>query len=84
VNWIKVNDQDSETLPPMDHVVHVIYLSDYDDGQVIALGGRVDDSEGWLWALNDNINGFGRDDKQNDLTADDEYRVTHWAEIKWP
>ena len=90
MNWIKVepnpadNDNSAEKLPLLEQVVHVIYLSDYDDSPVMALGGRVDDDGGWLWAINDNAYGWGKGDKTNDLTADDKYRVTHWAEIEWP
>lgn len=84
MNWIKVNDEDESTLPPMEKVVHIIYLSDNDDSQVIALGGRTDDTEGWLWAINENGYGYQKHESYNDLTADDDYRVTYWAEIEWP
>lgn len=89
MNWIKVepnpadNDAHPERLPPLEKVVWVIYV-DYDDAEVVALGGRVDDGEGWLWALNDNRSGVRKDDNYNDLAADDDYRVTYWAEIEWP
>lgn len=89
MNWHKVepnpadNDSKPETLPPLDKVVWVIYLSDFDDAPVMAFGGRVDDGEGWLWAL-DEVYGFRADQTWNTLIADDEYRVTQWAEIEWP
>ena len=90
MNWIKVepnpadNDAHPERLPPLEKVVHIVYLSDNDDSQVIALGGRTDDTEGWLWAVNENAYGYQKHETYNDLTADDYYRVTHWAEIEWP
>lgn len=84
MNWIKVNNEDAFTLPPLEKVVAIIYLNDYDDSQIFALGGRTDDGEGWLWAVNSNAYGYSKNEKYNDLTADDDYRVTHWAEIKWP
>lgn len=90
MNWIKVepnpsdNNARPENLPPLEQVVHVIYLSGYDNSPVMALGGRVDGGEGWLWAINDNASGYGRNDRINDLTADDEYQVTHWAALEWP
>lgn len=90
MNWIKVapnpadNDAHSELLPPLNKVVHVIYLSSYDDSPIITLGGRVEGEDGWLWAITENEWGYGKDDELNDLIADDEYRVTHWAEIEWP
>lgn len=88
MNWIKVEPNPSdnkhlERLPPLDKVVLVIYL-DYDDTEVIAFGGRIDNGEDWLWAIDDNRGGVHRGDQFNDLTADDDYRVTHWAEIEWP
>lgn len=90
MNWIKVepnpkdNDAHPELLPPMEKVVHVIYVNEIGGPPVIALGGRVDGEEGWLWAINDNAHGHEKDDKWHDLNADDEYLVTHWAEIEWP
>lgn len=87
MSWIKVepNPFDNDgPLPPIEQVVHIIYLSDYDDSPVMAFGGRVDGEEGWLWAINDNASGYGKNDTINDLTADDEYRVTHWAALEWP
>lgn len=83
MNWIKVNDGDESTLPPLEKVVHIIFLSDFNEGQVIALGGRTDGGEGWLWAINDS-NCLYRSDSEGDLTTDDDYHVTHWAEIEWP
>lgn len=46
MNWIKVDDEDTTTLPPLDKVVWLVYLSDYDDGQVIEMGGRVMGEDG--------------------------------------
>lgn len=88
MNWIKVepnpadNDAHPELLPPIEKVVFVVYLND-DGAQLVSLGGRVDGEDGWLWALNE----YGsrlRGDIECDLIADDEYLVTHWAEIEWP
>ena len=83
MNWIKVNYEDTSTLPPLEKVVPIIFLSNADDRQVFALGGRVDDGEGWLWAVN-NFPSHGKGDTCHDLSTDDDYRVTHWAEIEWP
>lgn len=89
MNWIKVepnpadNDAHPERLPPLDTVVAVIWLSNYDDSQVFALGGRVNDGDGWLWALSD-LSELHRTSPVTELIADDDYRVTHWAEIQWP
>ena len=86
MNWIKAepnpadNDSHSERLPPLEKVVHVIYVEGND--QAIALGGRVDGEDGWLWAVND-ISQHWRS-SEGYLVADDEYKVTHWAEIEWP
>lgn len=89
MNWIKVepnpsdNDAHPELLPPLEKVVYVIYVNEPDSPPVIALGGRVDGEEGWLWAINDSAYGYEKGD-YDDLAADDDYRVTHWAEIEWP
>lgn len=83
MNWIKVNNEDESTLPPLEKVVAIIYLSDNDNGQIFALGGRVDDGNGPLWAINDFI-GYRRNSTSDDLLTDDDYHVTHWAEIEWP
>lgn len=87
MNWIKVepnpadNDAHPGRLPPLEKLVHVIYKDGGD--QAIALGGRVDGEEGWLWAIND-MPQYWRSDSEGYLVADNEYRVTHWAEIEWP
>lgn len=83
MNWIKVNDRDETTLPPLEKVVAVIWLSGYDDSQVFALGGRVTEDGVWLWALNQSSD-LHRISPVAELVADDDYRVTHWAEIEWP
>lgn len=89
MNWTKVhpnpadNDTHPERLPALDKVVLVVYLTDYDE-QVITLGGRVHDGEGWLWAIYDTVYGYERGSMYDGLVADDDYRVTHWAEIEWP
>jgi hypothetical protein len=88
MNWIKVepnptDNVDPRQLPPLNKVVWVIHLAD-DDTEIVAFGGRVDEGEGWLWAIDDNRSGYRRDSQFNDLTTDDDYRVTHWAEIEWP
>lgn len=91
MNWIKVepnpadNDAHPERLPPLEKVVWVVY-EDYDGTSVMTFGGRTDSGEnmGWLWAIDDNRSGVRKDDHHNDLTADDDYRVTYWAGIEWP
>ena len=91
MNWIKVepnpadNDAHPELLPPLDKVVHVIFKPNeqgYDHCRLITLGGRVDGEDGWLWALHDSE--VYERGSEGYLTADDEYLVTHWAEIEWP
>lgn len=87
MNWIKVNDKDESTLPPLDKIVWIIWLSGYDDGPVIQLGGRGDFGDGWMWGVLENGRaGFARnwEPKLYGIEADDDYRVTHWAEIEWP
>jgi len=78
------NDDKPDTMPPPDHTVLVIYLSDYDDKPLIAFGGRSDagEGEGWLWGIEPS-NHFLKDGEA-EIVCDDEYRVTHWAEIEWP
>lgn len=85
MDWIKVNDKDESTLPPLDKIVHLVYLSDYNDAQVIQLGGRTLGEDGWLWGVLDSSY-FVRDwePKLYGLEIDDDYRVTYWAEIEWP
>lgn len=86
MNWIKVNKQDSSTLPPLDKIVWIVYTSDYDNGPIIQLGGRGDfGEEGWLWGRCDS-DYFARnwEPKLYGIEADDDYNVTHWAEIEWP
>lgn len=82
MKWVKV----SESLPPLDKIVWIVYPSDYNGSQVIQMGGRGDyGSEGWLWGVLD-TDYFVRDwePKLYGIEADDDYRVTHWAEIEWP
>lgn len=91
MNWIKVNpnpaDNDStpENLPSMDKVVHVIFVPNeqgYSHCRLLALGGRVEGEDGWLWAIHDSE--VYERGSEGYLIADDEYLVTHWAEIGWP
>jgi hypothetical protein len=85
MNWIKVNDDDHSTLPPMGQVVWIVYTSGYDGGPVMELGGRDDDGEGWLWGVLDS-HGFARnwEPKLYGLEFNDDYNVTHWAALQWP
>lgn len=91
LQWVEVNDSDDATLPPIDKIVLLIYLSDYNDGQVIELGGRTltewidDETRGWEWGVLDSK--FYVKDweaKLYGLEVDDDYRVTHWSDIGWP
>lgn len=86
MNWTTVNDKDESTLPPLGKIVFIVYLSDYDSGQVIQLGGRGDfGGEGWMWGRCDS-DYFCRnwEPKLYAIEADEDYHVTHWAEIEWP
>jgi hypothetical protein len=91
VNWIKVNNDDHSTLPPMGQVVWIIYTSGYDGGPVVQLGGRGeceaidDDTTGWMWGALDS-KGFARswEPKLYDIEIDDDYNVTYWAALQWP
>lgn len=86
MNWVKVNNEDNSTLPPLEKIVWIIYTSGYDGGPVIQLGGRGDfGSEGWLWGVLDSPEfARGWEPKLYGIEADDDYNVTHWAEIEWP
>lgn len=87
--WHVVDNDDESTLPPIDQVVWIIYLSGYDDGPVIQLGGRtlVDDLDtyGWDWGTLDG-DSFAKnwEPKLYGIDVDDDYRVTHWAALEWP
>lgn len=89
--WHRVNGDDEDTLPPIDKIVWIIYLSGYDDGPVIQLGGRTledmvdDDTYGWSWGVLDSSE-FAKnwEPKLYGIEVDDDYRVTHWAELVWP
>lgn len=86
MNWIKVNNKDTSTLPPLDKIVWIVYRSGFDDGPIIQLGGRGDyGEEGWIWGHLD-TDYFARnwDSKVCSIEADDDYDVTYWAEIEWP
>lgn len=85
MNWIKVNDKDKSTLPPLDKIVWIVYTSGFDGGPIIALGGRGDFGEGWMWGHLD-TSYYARNWKQGlfSIEGDDDYPVTHWAEIEWP
>lgn len=88
MNWIKVNDDDPATLPPMEEVVWIVFPSGYDGGPVVQLGGRgsVDDGDRyyWTWGTLDTAY-FARswEKKLYDFEEDD-IKVTHWAKIEWP
>lgn len=91
MNWIKVNDDDNSTLPPMGQIVWIIYGNRYDGGLVVRLGGRGeveaidDDTTGWMWGVLDTPY-FARNWKPTtyDIEVDGEYDVTHWAALEWP
>lgn len=88
MKWVKVKDDDSTTLPPMEQVVWIVYTSDYDGGPVIQLGGRGEINDGenyyWTWGTLDTAY-FARnwEKKLYDFEEGD-LNVTHWAEIEWP
>lgn len=88
MEWISVkpnpadNDDHPETLPPLDTVVWIIYLSDYNDEPVMSFGGRSDGGEGWLWGRD--YSGHHSPSWEAEIECDDEYRVIYWAEIEWP
>lgn len=86
---IAVNDNDESTLPPMDKVVWIYYPSGYDGGSIVQLGGRTEDGDGerlgWGWGvLDSSYLGRNWEPKLCGLEIDDDYDVTHWAEIEWP
>jgi len=86
MKWIKVADGDATTLPLLEKVVFICYRSGYDGAPVIQLGGRGDfGEEGWMWGALDTPY-FVRnwEPKLYGFEADDDYDVTHWAEIEWP
>lgn len=83
MNWIKVNNEDESALPPLEKVVAIIFVNDYNYKQVFALGGRGDVGEGWAWVINDSRS-YTKDQQYSELVDDDDYHVTHWAEIQWP
>lgn len=68
----------ADNLPPLDEIVWLW------DGRIMWIGGRADDSDGWLWA-----NTYGRawhDGKKwhGDLETDDDYKPTHWMRMPQP
>jgi hypothetical protein len=91
MNWIKVDGDDSTTLPPIGEIVWLCYRSGYDGGPVVQLGGRDyveqvdDDSWAWSWGTLDTAY-FARnwEKKLYGLEMDDDYDVTHWAALEWP
>jgi hypothetical protein len=91
MKWIKVNNVDQSTLPPLEHVVWLCYPNSFDNGPVIQLGGRTDvgyidsDNGNWSWGVLDTAY-FARnwEPKLYRLEIDDDYDVSHWAEIEWP
>jgi len=65
---------DESNLPPLDHPV-----------SIMAFGGRADVGEGWLWGIQEyGGHAKGEEGETSGIICDDEYRVTHWAEIPWP
>lgn len=83
MTWISVETR----LPKLDTIVMVCRRSDYDGAPIYSFGARVDDSEGWLWAVK---SGHGscinleHDASWNDIEADDDYQVTHWQALSKP
>ena len=83
IPWIRVEDG----LPELGRVVLIRYITEH--SVYYSFGGRVDDVDGWLWGrvdwshvvlpLSDGDGRFG-----NDIQTDDEYNVTHWAELTEP
>ena len=73
MNWIKVDLKNPDTLPELDKIVLLCI-----NGCRLSFGGREwPDDEGWLWALCDDVDKDG----DGDLECDDDYNVTHWAEL---
>lgn len=91
MNWTTVNDNDESTLPPMEKVVFLCYPSGYDGGHVLQVGARCwteaidDDTMGWAWHVHERGDlAQNWEFKLIDLEMNDDYQVTHWAEIEWP
>jgi Protein of unknown function (DUF551) len=78
-DWISVKDE----LPEMDALVMVCY-PDYAGHPRYSWGARVDEGDGWLWAIAcaNNIDVF-RDTSWN-VEADDDYRVQFWKPLDPP
>lgn len=83
MTWISVEAR----LPKLDSIVIVCRRSGYDGEPIYSFGARVDDGEGWLWAVK---RGYGscinleHDASWNDIEADDDYQVTHWQALPKP
>lgn len=75
--WIPV----SERLPEFDVPVWLALA----DGSIFQ-GGRIDDSDGWLWANGYGSAYFSREGlwKFTELDADDDYQPTHWMPLPEP
>lgn len=88
MNWIKVVDDDSSTLPPIEQVVWIVFPNGFDGGPVVQLGGRAEVQDGesyyWTWGTLD-MAYFCRnwEPKVYDFEEDD-IHVTHWAALEWP
>ena len=77
--WISVKDR----LPKLDETVLVCRRSGYDSAAIYQFGGRYYESgEGWLWACGGGLGITPGDNlSQNDIEADDDYKITHWMRL---
>ncbi len=73
-NWMHVTN----ALPPLDRVVELVVVSGYDGSLCRAFGCRIDQGEGWLWALASYGGSVPTD--AGDCDADDDYHVWAWRE----
>lgn len=80
LHWISVD----ERLPPIDQAVLVAHKSGYDGKPILAFGARLDGDEGWCWGVGGQYGIRLDNDSANDIHADDEYVVTHWAPLNDP
>lgn len=80
MNWIDALDR----LPDTDQIVMVAYKSGYDGKPILAFGARLEFEEGWCWGVADASIRLDEDADWNGVKADDEYIVTHWAEVSPP
>jgi hypothetical protein len=73
MTWIDVKVQ----MPPIDDIVLIQLASG-----CICFGGRVYcDGEGWMWGVTP-FNAVHDKDGWNELIVDDDYDVTHWADLE--